>query len=242
MIKRLIRSLAPMIVIGAGIHSMDIGVEARSISLESYTSAIHEQPMPIEVAAPELQAYARAMFERNREMYVALHTKPAFSDRDYECLKDTVVREAPADYEGMQAVATVIWNRVHDKRYPHTFCGVVNQKQDAGYEIDPETGKYLLDDEGYIKVKKEVCQFTANCEPKDYPIARMRWQLADKVTLDVLRYHKIRPGFEGVLYYMNPKVAKDRYNVSEDRFMGDSRCLHTVIGPHSFYTDCSNRS
>ena len=38
--------------------------------------------------------------------------------------------------EGMEAVANVIINRVEDKRYPNTVCGVVNERKAFSYTHD----------------------------------------------------------------------------------------------------------
>lgn len=38
--------------------------------------------------------------------------------------------------EGMEAVANVIINRVEDKRYPNTVCGVVNARKAFSYTHD----------------------------------------------------------------------------------------------------------
>lgn len=50
-------------------------------------------------------------------------------DKEFDCLTKSVYYEARAEpHSGKLAVALVVLNRVDDKRYPKSVCGVVYQK------------------------------------------------------------------------------------------------------------------
>ena len=51
-----------------------------------------------------------------------------YTKEDVACLVENMYFEARSDgYAGMYAVTMVVMNRVSDKRYPDTVCGVVHQ-------------------------------------------------------------------------------------------------------------------
>ena len=54
---------------------------------------------------------------------------PYFGTEQVECLTQNIYYEAPNEtYEGKLAVATVTLNRVQNREFPKTVCGVVYQK------------------------------------------------------------------------------------------------------------------
>ncbi|MRX51855.1 cell wall hydrolase [Paracoccus sp. S-4012] len=69
------------------------------------------------------------------------------SATDLKCLADTIYFEARGEpIAGQKAVAEVILNRVDDRQFPNSVCGVVNQG------------------------KAGACQFSYNCGGKQRPI------------------------------------------------------------------------
>jgi spore germination cell wall hydrolase CwlJ-like protein len=83
-------------------------------------------PMPM--AASEQLAYARA----NAPVTGGFAVGDAIevSDKERWCLATAIYFEARGEtYRGQVAVAQVVMNRVEDKRYPNTICGVVYQNQ-----------------------------------------------------------------------------------------------------------------
>jgi spore germination cell wall hydrolase CwlJ-like protein len=51
-----------------------------------------------------------------------------YSDEAMECMIQNLYHEARGEgFPGMYAVAMVVMNRVQDKRYPNTVCGVIKQ-------------------------------------------------------------------------------------------------------------------
>jgi N-acetylmuramoyl-L-alanine amidase len=61
----------------------------------------------------------------------AMSTQPKITpiQTELECLTQNIAHEAPEEsYEGKLAVATVTMNRVQNKSFPNTVCGVVYQR------------------------------------------------------------------------------------------------------------------
>lgn len=247
--KNLLRNYAPVVLLLIGAHAMLLGTEA---NIPKYASIVTPAPVMVErpvVVAPEpLQEYIFEQNERNRKLYEKYITyrRNGLKKTEFECLVDNIVHEAPADYDGMLAVAVVTMNRVRDPKYPHTICGVVHQKvammNEDGTPVlatDPQTGKYILDENNQV-IYKETCQFTWYCEDKNYPISKDRIELAKKVAYAVLHDHETNADLEGVLWYMNPVEARKLYHVSESMFTArGKRCFRTQIGPHRFYGECA---
>ena len=83
---------------------------------------------PTPVVASEQLAYARA----NAPVTGGFSTGSAMevSDKELWCLATAIYFEARGEsYRGQVAVAQVVLNRVKDRRYPDTICGVVFQNQ-----------------------------------------------------------------------------------------------------------------
>lgn len=86
---------------------------------------------------PEQEAEAYYSRERLNDMPVAKGGK------EWACLREALYFEARGEtIKGMFGVAEVILNRVDDRRYPSTVCGVVNQGTGAKFR----------------------CQFTYTCD------------------------------------------------------------------------------
>ncbi len=63
--------------------------------------------------------------------------------KELECLATNVYREARGEpMEGQIAVAKVTLNRVEDKRFPKTICGVVYQKNQFSWTNEYKNIKY----------------------------------------------------------------------------------------------------
>ncbi|NQV20067.1 MAG: cell wall hydrolase, partial [Rhodospirillales bacterium] len=97
---------------------------------------------------------------------VALLEDLDISDEDYKCLAQAIYFEARSEpIEGQAAVAEVVLNRVQDKRFPNTVCGVVFQNEKWRHR----------------------CQFSFACDGRsDRPRERKSWQQARKIAAVVL--------------------------------------------------------
>ena len=90
--------------------------------------------------------------------------KAVFVQKETECLAKNIYFEAGMEpYAGMLAVATVTKNRVQNKEYPKTYCGVVYQKHNSS------------------------CQFSWTCDSRNDRIRNsIAYQKATKIAEDVL--------------------------------------------------------
>ncbi|MBS3849305.1 cell wall hydrolase [Devosia neptuniae] len=96
-------------------------------------------PMPM--LASEQLAYARETAPVTGGF--ATGQAIATSDKELWCLSTAIYFEARGEsYRGQVAVAQVVLNRVKDRRYPNTICGVVFQNQ----------------------TKRNACQFSFACD------------------------------------------------------------------------------
>lgn len=88
------------------------------------------------------------------------------TEEDYMCLSQAVYFEARSEpLNGQAAVAEVILNRVQDRRFPNTICGVVFQNENWRHR----------------------CQFSFACDGRsDRPRERRSWQQARKIAAIVL--------------------------------------------------------
>ena len=87
----------------------------------------------------------------------------AFSeDQEAHCLAQAIYFEARGEpVEGQLAVAQVVMNRVDDRRYPNSVCGVVFQNERM----------------------KHRCQFSFACDGKsDNPRDQRAWDLASRIS------------------------------------------------------------
>ena len=129
------------------------------------------------------------------------------------CLALNVYHEAKNQSTiGQIAVAQVVMNRVHVKRYPNTVCEVV--KQGPTYKWKPD---YPV---------RNRCQFSWYCDGKsDKPREETAWQHALMVA-DGVYYNKVYDLVEGATHYhahyVNPAWAS-------------SKTYITRIGDHIFY-------
>lgn len=109
----------------------------------------------------------------------------------WQCLAEALYFEARGEsVKGLFAVAEVILNRVDDRRYPNSVCGVINQG----------TGR------------KYACQFTYTCDGKPEHINEPRaWERIGKVA-KIMVNGADRPLTEGATHYhtraVNPSWAR----------------------------------
>lgn len=102
----------------------------------------------------------------------------AFND-DVHCMAENIIYEAGNQgIRGGIAVAQVTMNRVNDKNYPKTVCGVVKQHKQFSWTNSPKRSKY-----GIIQ----------------YTEARI-------IALNVIRNKVSLPELKGSLFYHNTSV------------------------------------
>ncbi|WP_417316641.1 cell wall hydrolase [Emcibacter sp.] len=93
-------------------------------------------------------------------------TKVNISPKEFRCLAQGIYFEARSEpYEGQVAVAYVIMNRVEDRRYPDSICGVVFQNEHM----------------------RNLCQFSFACDGRsDKPYEMTSWKVALQIAERVL--------------------------------------------------------
>ena len=159
---------------------------------------------PLPALASEQLAYARA----NAPVTGGMATGQAMqvSDKELWCLATAVYFEARGEsYRGQVAVAQVVLNRVKDRRYPNTICGVVFQNQ----------------------AKRNACQFSFACDGIPETINDQKsWaqaeEIATKFTDGELYLTEVADATHYHATYVRPKWAPRMNKV-------------TQIGLHIFY-------
>lgn len=127
------------------------------------------------------------------------------------CLAQAIYYEAGNQSpQGKEAVALVILNRVTDKRYPRTICGVVRQS--------------------HIVEERRICQFSYWCEDRRKPM-KLLWKESEEIATRVLKNYwerNVITTMNGALYfhadYVKPSWRKQKIYLGK-------------IGNHLFYTD-----
>ena len=143
-------------------------------------------------------------------MIAPLTTAPAQAKdvdaKALRCLALTLYWEAEGEgREGMAAVAAVVLNRVHSKRFPNSVCAVVKQ--------GGETERYR-------------CQFSWWCDGKsDWPQNSRIWRQAEQVARKALS-KKLKDPTSGSLYYHHTAILPKWRRALE---------MTAVIGRHAFY-------
>jgi spore germination cell wall hydrolase CwlJ-like protein len=97
-------------------------------ALDAIADIAPEMKTPMPVAASEQLAYARAQAPITGGF--AAGQPIEIDDKELWCLATAIYFEARGEsYRGQVAIAQVVQNRVKDRRYPKTICGVVFQNQ-----------------------------------------------------------------------------------------------------------------
>ena len=113
---------------------------------------------------------------------------------EIECLAQNIYHEARSESTaGRMAVALVTLNRVKDKRFPDTICGVVKQT------------KYYPSG----RIDLHSCQFSWYCDGKsDKPTDRRCWEDALLIAEVMITYDSIDVT-DGALWYHSRKVRPE---------------------------------
>ncbi len=129
-----------------------------------------------------------------------------------QCMALNVYYEARgSNLADKAAVADVVLNRVNDRRYPDTVCGVVKQ----GHKH--ENGE----------MKRHKCQFSWYCDGKhDRPQDEDRWAEAQMIAWNIVEDNKFRGITEGATHYHATYVEPQ---------WAETLQLVGRIGEHIFY-------
>ncbi|GHA30266.1 hypothetical protein GCM10007989_27480 [Devosia pacifica] len=173
-------------------------------ALDAIRQAARDPDMPLPTIASEQLAYARA----NEPASDGYLTSEAMNvgEKEMWCLATAIYFEARGEiYRGQVAVAQVVLNRVKDRRYPSTICGVVFQNQH----------------------RRNACQFSFACDGIPETINdRKSWtqaeEIAEKVVNGELYLAEVNDATHYHATYVRPAWAPRMNKV-------------TQIGLHVFY-------
>jgi spore germination cell wall hydrolase CwlJ-like protein len=147
--------------------------------------------------------YAKSMADEAAE----LRQTTEHQADELHCLAQNLYYEARgSNLADKIAVTDVVMNRVIDRRYPDTICGVVQ--------------------DGYIAGSR-TCQFSWYCDGKsDVPLDMDRWYEAQAIAYSMSEFGQYRGITEGATHYHATYV---------DPFWADSLQMVGRIGAHIYY-------
>jgi spore germination cell wall hydrolase CwlJ-like protein len=148
---------------------------------------------------------------------------PRMQDNDeVECLALNIYHEARSEsVAGQYAVADVTLNRVQDRRYPSTICGVVKQAVLSQWGLD----------RGLEIPRRNMCQFSWYCDGlADEPLETYSWLRAKDVARDMIFFRKYNGITEGSTHYHANYVNPSWSTHERMRLVGR-------IGDHIFYKE-----
>lgn len=141
------------------------------------------------------------------------------AETELYCLALNIYHESRSDnLAGQAAVADVVLNRVSDKRYPDTICGVIK---------DGPLSKWWKEEKGKEVPIRHRCQFSWWCDGKsDVPKQPKSWRKAQEIAYHIVNSDLFRGISEGATHYhatyVDPHWNKSMIEIGR-------------IGEHIFY-------
>lgn len=177
-------------------------------TLATYADAQSQNEMPDGTTRPIIQPVAYADTESLFRAPVTTRRQAENQRAEKRCLAQAIYYEARSEpLSGWKAVADVVINRVNDRRYPSTVCGVVFQ------------GEY----------RRHKCQFSFACDGKsDRPKNRILWQRSQRVAAYMLMKRHTKPTSLPATHYHADYV---------DPYWNRDMLRLAKIGRHIFYND-----
>ena len=165
------------------------------------------------------------------------------NSKDLDCLARNIYYEAGLESEeGKVAVGLVTINRSNDEKFPHTICGVVNQKtvfsipKTVTHVREITTGVIFktvkkIRETQTVWTSRVVCQFSWRCENvRKINYADSRWENSLAVARELLEggYGELRDKYADAEYFhevhIRPAWAHQKHKI-------------TRTGGHVFYSD-----
>jgi spore germination cell wall hydrolase CwlJ-like protein len=152
------------------------------------------------------------------------------NQQEIECMAVNIYHESQNQSKlGMIAVARVVMNRVYDRRFPETVCGVIYEGpviESWKTRDDPN----LPDEERIYYPQRDRCQFSWYCDGKPDEIISKKnniaWRIAQDVAIEVLAFDKYNGIVEGATHYHADYV---------DPAWNKTITLVTKVDDHIFY-------
>ncbi|MDO5646705.1 cell wall hydrolase [Paracoccus sp. (in: a-proteobacteria)] len=149
-------------------------------------------------AAPRIRV--KATPEVMAEQVQLARTSRAYSQADLDCMTEALYHEARGEGRvGQAAVAEVILNRVDDRRFPSTVCGVINQPRQFSYTIG---GTKPMRNQTAVRVARQVAENALSGAPRELtggatyfhtPAVRPAWSNRFQRTVQIGRHIFYRP-------------------------------------------------
>lgn len=146
--------------------------------------------------------------------------KSLLMDQDVHCMALNIYHESRSEnLAGKFAVADVVINRVYDRRYPNSVCGVI---------YDAELKPSWKDPDKLVPIKNR-CQFSWYCDGKsDEPTEEDAWNESILIAHQVISKGRFEGITEGATHY-HTKYVEPYWATSMD--------LIGRIGSHIFYRE-----
>ncbi len=147
------------------------------------------------------------------------------TEPELNCLAKNIYHEARNDMmAGQFAVADVVLNRVHDKRYPNDICSVIYE---GPVQESWRTKKTPDPNDSKLVPVKNKCQFSWWCDGKsDQAHDGDAWRKAQEIAYRIVQQRKYRGISEGSTHYhatyVSPRWASELDQIGR-------------IGSHIFY-------
>lgn len=160
---------------------------------------------------------------QKRAKVESVHVNPD----ELDCLAKNIYFESRSDnLAGKYAVADVVLNRVRDRRYPSSVCGVIHDGPHAESWKTKQDPKLPANKRIYNPVKNR-CQFSWYCDGQSDEINNKEaWEEANEIAYNILYIGTYRGITEGATHYhatyVNPNWASALQRVGR-------------IGEHIFY-------
>ena len=170
-----------------------------------------------------------------------VETGVSVNEAELKCMAENIYFEGRAEpMIGKIAIGHVVMNRIEDKRFPDTICGVVHQgpvRESWKTKKDPT----LADEDRIFYPRKNRCQFSWWCDgKKDIIWATYKsgevieqnmtaWRDSIHVALFIMNGDYSNDPTEGAVFYYNPHIANPNWGrIYEETAM---------IGNHRFMKD-----
>jgi spore germination cell wall hydrolase CwlJ-like protein len=178
--------------------------EAQADMTPSLLATTPDEPAAVE----ETQAPAKDVSVRETSALIRAALKDAArpTDRQSQCLAEAVYFEARGEsLDGQLAVAQVILNRVADKRFAKSICGVVQERSPG---------------------PSRACQFSFVCDTRsDVPTPSQAWNVAQAVAMVALNEATPDISDRALFFHATRVNPKWRHRMQYTR----------TVGTHAFY-------
>ncbi len=168
-----------------------------------------------------------------------VETGVSVNEHELKCMAENIYFEGRAEpMIGKIAIGHVVMNRIEDKRFPDTICGVVHQgpvRESWKTKKDPTIAK----EDRIFYPRKNRCQFSWWCDgKKDIVWATYKsgeviesnmtaWRDSIHVALFIMNGDYSNDPTHGAVFYYNPHIANPNWGIiyNETAMIGNHRFM-----------------